>query len=33
MFARGAQGILIVYDITDKESFENVKTWMIEIEK
>ena len=30
---RGAHGILIVYDITDRESFENVKQWMVEIEK
>jgi len=24
---------MIVYDITDRESFENVKTWMVEIDK
>ncbi len=24
---------MIVYDITDRESFDNVKTWMTEIEK
>ncbi|KAM3147056.1 hypothetical protein pb186bvf_000772 [Paramecium bursaria] len=32
-YYRGAQGIMIVYDITDRESFENVKTWMVEIDK
>ncbi|CAK66413.1 unnamed protein product (macronuclear) [Paramecium tetraurelia] len=32
-YYRGAQGIIIVYDITDRESFENVKTWMAEIDK
>ena len=32
-FQRGAHGIIIVYDITDRESFDNVKTWIQEIEK
>lgn len=32
-YYRGADGIIIVYDITDKTSFENVKTWLAEIEK
>ncbi|CAD8207182.1 unnamed protein product [Paramecium octaurelia] len=32
-YYRGAQGIIIVYDITDRESFENVKTWIAEIDK
>ncbi|EGR34065.1 ras small gtpase ric1, putative [Ichthyophthirius multifiliis] len=30
---RGAHGIVVVYDVTDKQSFENVKSWMSEIEK
>jgi Ras-related protein Rab-1A len=32
-YYRGADGIIIVYDITDKTSFDNVKTWLAEIEK
>lgn len=32
-YYRGAQGIIIVYDVTDRESFNNVKNWIIEIEK
>eukprot|EP00331_Platyophrya_macrostoma_P003503 CAMPEP_0176424454 /NCGR_PEP_ID=MMETSP0127-20121128/10845_1 /TAXON_ID=938130 /ORGANISM="Platyophrya macrostoma, Strain WH" /LENGTH=213 /DNA_ID=CAMNT_0017805511 /DNA_START=32 /DNA_END=673 /DNA_ORIENTATION=+ len=32
-YYKGAQGIMIVYDITDKESFDSVKGWMSEIEK
>ena len=32
-YYRGSHGILVVYDITDRESFENIKTWMQEIEK
>ena len=30
---RGAHGIIIVYDITDRDSFENVKYWLSEIDK
>ena len=29
----GAQGIIIVYDVTERETFENVRTWLSEIEK
>ena len=29
----GAQGIIIVYDVTDRETFDNVRTWINEIEK
>ena len=32
-YYRGAQGILIVYDVTDRETFDNVRTWIVEIEK
>jgi len=30
-YYRGAHGIIIVYDITDRDSFDNVKQWMHEI--
>ena len=29
----GAHGIIIVYDVTDADSFQNVKTWLNEIQK
>jgi Ras-related protein Rab-1A len=29
----GAQGIIIVYDVTDRDSFDNVRQWMHEIER
>ncbi|VDL59496.1 unnamed protein product [Hymenolepis diminuta] len=31
-YYRGAQGIIIVYDITDEASFTNLKTWLTEID-
>ena len=30
---RGAQGVIIVYDTTDLESFNNVKQWLHEIDR
>ena len=32
-YYRGGNGILVVYDITDRESFNNLNSWLIEIEK
>mmetsp|Transcript_18964 Transcript_18964/g.21787 ORF Transcript_18964/g.21787 Transcript_18964/m.21787 type:complete len:123 (-) Transcript_18964:275-643(-) len=32
-YYKGAHGIIVVYDITDKESFKNIDTWMNEVEK
>ena len=32
-YYKGASGILVVYDITNRESFEHVNSWLIEIEK
>jgi len=32
-YYRGAHGIIVVYDVTDRTSFENVRMWMQEIEK
>lgn len=32
-YYRGAHGIIVVYDVTNHETFKNVKRWMIEIEK
>ncbi|KAG2427245.1 hypothetical protein HYH02_014649 [Chlamydomonas schloesseri] len=32
-YYRGAQGILLVYDITDEASFNNVRNWMRNIEQ
>eukprot|EP00929_Paragymnodinium_shiwhaense_P096734 TRINITY_DN58431_c0_g1_i1.p1 TRINITY_DN58431_c0_g1~~TRINITY_DN58431_c0_g1_i1.p1 ORF type:complete len:211 (+),score=37.79 TRINITY_DN58431_c0_g1_i1:106-738(+) len=32
-YFRGAQGILLVYDVTDRSSFNSVETWVEDIEK
>lgn len=32
-YYRGAHGIIVVYDCTDRVSFENLKQWMEEIER
>ncbi len=32
-YYRGAQGIIIVYDVTDRDSFDNVRQWMHEIDR
>ncbi len=32
-YYKGGHGVLVVYDITDRESFENLNSWLIEVEK
>ena len=32
-YYKGAHGIIVVYDITDKTSFDNIESWFKEIEK
>ena len=32
-YYRGAHGIIVVYDVSNRQSFDNVKRWLTEIEK
>lgn len=32
-YYRGADGIIVVYDITDRTSFQGVQGWLAEIDK
>ena len=32
-YYKGAQAIIVVYDITDRDSFEHVKNWMADVDK
>ena len=32
-YYRGAHGIIVVYDVTNRASFDNVKRWLTEIDK
>eukprot|EP00929_Paragymnodinium_shiwhaense_P029902 TRINITY_DN1704_c1_g1_i2.p1 TRINITY_DN1704_c1_g1~~TRINITY_DN1704_c1_g1_i2.p1 ORF type:complete len:239 (+),score=41.18 TRINITY_DN1704_c1_g1_i2:83-718(+) len=32
-YYRGSNGIMVVYDVTDRASFEHVRSWMVEIGK
>ena len=32
-YYRGANGIMVVYDITDKESFDNIRHWLFDVDR
>lgn len=32
-YFRGAQGILLVYDVTDRRSFESIRNWISQIQQ
>ncbi|TXT15668.1 hypothetical protein VHUM_00171 [Vanrija humicola] len=32
-YYRGAHGIIVVYDVTDSDTFSNVKQWLLEIDR
>jgi Ras-related protein Rab-1A len=32
-YYKGAHGIMLVYDITDVESFNNIKQWLVDVER
>ena len=32
-YFRGAHGIMLVYDVTDQRSFENILSWMSQIQE
>ncbi len=32
-YYKGAHGIILTYDITDKQSFRDVENWLAEVEK
>eukprot|EP01083_Nonionella_stella_P272002 922126_1 len=32
-FYRGAHGIVIVYDVTDRSTFANIKSWLYEVDR
>lgn len=32
-YYKGAHGIILTYDITDKQSFKDIENWLSEVEK